>query len=195
MRKSSTNSLLLLCILLISFNSCKKCEYECERGYCSKGECVCITGWAGQTCGDQKTPSYLVIDSIKVNYFRALNSDGGTWDTVASEENPDLVLWLRYGALNTYQPDFVTTEEFKNADGSISYVFKSDFPLKLTSSDFTREVNLYVSDHDPETYSVQFIGGYHFYFYYNTNNFERVRELKEEGYHTSYTIYQSYIFG
>lgn len=136
----------------------------------------------------------MVIDSVKVNYFRSSNSDGEKWDTVPSEENPDLVLWLRYGVVNSFQPDFMTNEEFTNADYSKTYIFKNDFPLKLTSSEFSREVTLYVGDHDPEIGKVQIIGGYSFYFYYNTNNFERVREFKGEGFHTSYTIYQSYIF-
>jgi hypothetical protein len=193
MKKNNINYFIFFCLILF-WQSCKKCESDCGKGFCSKGECECFEGWEGLKCNEQTMPLYVVIDSIKVTKFPYYRQDNTTWDSIPGEEAPDLKFYYYFGSFSPNYVDFISSEVFFNADKNKTYTFTKDFPIKIGKNNLTKYMNLHLADFDKESNIIKTMGGYYFYLYRSKNNFPRVIVCDLEDYHTGFVIYIHYEF-
>ncbi len=75
----------------LGLSSCNPCEdVSCQHGgSCVKGDCECPPNYWGAFCGEEKTPTKVLIQSVIVGGFKSTNQNGLPWDLTS---NPDVYL-------------------------------------------------------------------------------------------------------
>tara|TARA_B110000238_G_C15971430_1_gene371940 strand:- start:103 stop:660 length:558 start_codon:yes stop_codon:yes gene_type:complete len=158
----------IILILFLASSGCKdKQEQLCEGvvcengGDCINGDCDCLEGYDGPSCGSQITPSRIRILSITIAKFPLFEEDGSSWDIGSA---PDLTLAFSRGSTLIHEQP----TQFKNATGENSYRYTPSTPIDITSPNDRHVISLY--DYD-DLGANDFMGGVEFTPYNNQNDF------------------------
>ncbi len=170
-------NLLFIAIILLSFSACKKEEKSptdptnpnnpcfgitcLNGGHCVNGDCDCPTQWTGPDCGNQKTPSSILIDKIIVNHFPPTDNGAG-WD-LTSGADIYVKVYTESETLIYKHASF-----YQNADPNQPHSFTISPPISITNTSGRYIVRLYDND---GTSSDDYIAGIIFNIYSNTNGF------------------------
>lgn len=129
-------------------------------GHCANGSCVCAAGYKGSDCSLQITPTKITITKIQVTKFPATNANGGGWDLTSG---PDIRPQISKGSIILW----LSPSYSEDANQSTIYNFTLSTPINITTPTDQYTISLY----DYDTISDEWMGGWYFTPYSNTNGF------------------------
>ena len=101
--------------------------------------CTCPTGYTGNNCGTQITPSSIKITKIRVKKFP--DTDNGNWWDTLPNSDADIYVTL----VNTSSQIIYTSGRFTDATGlgTIFYDFTPSTPITITNVTSALSIKLY----------------------------------------------------
>lgn len=152
-------------------NSLSPCDVVlCDNGgTCLNGACICSTGFEGEFCQNQITPSKISLDKITVHEFPQSNN-GVPWDP---NTGPDLWIALVHDAKEILQ-----WGEIKyNASHDSIYVFNVP---EFVFDKINEEHRIIINDVDGGPQGFVGMAGVSFTPYSDTNNFPSSIQLSND---------------
>lgn len=131
--------------------------------------CSCPTGYTGENCGTQVTPTKIIITKIRVTKFPNLKTDGSYWDSWAVNPftRPDIFPALFNSAGTVlYMGTPVLQDSFSY--GTDTFDFIPTTPIQIINT--TDSYNLYLFDEDSST-AQEIMGGFNLHLYTSTTGF------------------------
>ncbi len=180
MKKSFLKSIvvLIMIVLVLSCSSDSDSSTPCVPITCLNGGvsnsscgCNCPTGYSGNNCSTQLTPTQILVSKVVISNFPATKPNGTSWDfnpVNPINNNPDLYLVF----INSTQTYFNSVNNrFDDAVAGNQYTYNFTTPVIITSVNNLHNITLYnynTSGADDEMGSVTFTP------YSNTNNFPSI---------------------
>ena len=110
--------------------------------------CTCPTGYTGNNCGTQITPSKIIITKIRVKKFPNFRTNGSNWDSfaLAGWERPDIfpVLFNSSGTTVLYLGTPTISDSFSY--GNDTFDFIPTTPIQITNPTSSFILCLYDED-------------------------------------------------
>lgn len=147
------NRINFIYLLLLLFISCEKSDpctgVQCQNGgVCLDGNCDCPPGYAGTWCESEQTPAAMIINTVTVKRFPAVNPSGAGWDVF---DGPDIYLAIKDGTQVLY-----TSENFyEDALTGFGQLFIPQLNIYYPNRPLTFEV----WDYDDGLTDPDFLGG------------------------------------
>lgn len=168
---------------------------ECQTIACQNGgvfencECLCPEGFFGTDCSSQITPTKIKVTKIRVKYFPNTNN-GSNWDVGGL---PDIFVRLGKGNGDNNTQLLYTSNVIENAVSNGVNVF--DFvPTTATYiTNVTQQHVVILGDYDTASYN-DFMGGFTFTPYNNTNRFPASILLQDANVPLSFELFLTYEF-
>lgn len=187
---------LLTTFLLINFSCSSDSDSDstctpisCQNGGISNSDCGCDcpNGYSGTNCGSQVMPTKIKVTKIRVKYFPNTNN-GTNWDVGGL---PDIFVRLGKGNGDSNTQLLYTSGVIENATSNGVDVF--DFvPTTATYiTNITQQHVVILGDYDTASYN-DFMGGFTFTPYNNTNNFPSTILLQDSNVPLSFELFFSY---
>ena len=185
---------LLTTFLLINFSCSSDSDSTCTPISCQNGGisnsdcgCDCPNGYTGTNCGSQVMPTKIKVTKIRVKYFPNTNN-GTNWDVGGL---PDIFVRLGKGNGDSNTQLLYTSGVIENATSNGVDVF--DFvPTTATYiTNITQQHVVILGDYDTASYN-DFVGGFTFTPYNNTNNFPATILLQDSNVPLSFELFFSY---
>ena len=181
-------TLAFLIIGLMLSSACKTVE-DCgdgclNGGFCVVGTCNCATGYSGDRCQTQITPSTIKIIKIEVIRMPTENADGKSFDAFG---DPDLIFELVLD--NTKKIIWESSNEIEDADANKMLELIPE-PDLIISDQITENYSLMMYDKDIIDEN-EFMGGISFVPYSYTNNFPATVTLDDGG-NVAFKLYYNY---
>lgn len=179
---------LLPAFILLLFLSCEKSDpcdgVQCQNGgVCVSGNCDCPPGFTGARCETEKAPATMIINTVTVKTFPAVNPSGAGWDVF---DGPDLYLVIKDGPQVLY-----TSESFyENAAPGFGQFFIPQLSIFYPSRPLTFEV----WDNDNDLTNDDFIGGIEGPIYRAGEKFPSTFTVQCSGCTVSFEVSVSYYF-
>jgi hypothetical protein len=164
-------NLIIACIsTTLLFMSCKK-------------EITCPSGFYGESCTIQKTPSKIIVNKIEITRFPATDQNGAGWDLSSGADIFPVI--SKVGNKIWESPTYI-----QNADANSQHTFTLSPSVDLLNPESIYTMSLYDFDElDPN----DLIGLETFVPYYSTtNNFPET--IQFTGNTIDYKLYVTYVF-